>query len=174
MGLLTWLMSLGEPQQRSKDKSRARKEARKERDWTTRSRRPRPVSTQPSSSPEPTGHVPTEIITDEATHIRIPDEIKGDVVEGNINYTMVHRTAAENDAIRQAALRRSAMAAQQQALSQQQMNALWSMQQDAALLMGSSDPLMGTPYWQRMYGELGRGLGPFYPHDHVPRPKGGK
>lgn len=65
---------------------------------------------------------------------------------------------------------RSSLAAQQQAMqsmSQAQMNAVaHSIMQEQAFLGGINDPLMGvatTPYWKRMYGELGKAGGPYYP-----------
>ena len=154
MGLLKWLMSLGEPQQRSKDKSRERHEARKARNRTPRQPRRRVASIQTTSSPEPPEAVQT-------SHVRLTDEEKDAVIQGR-------RTAAEIAAIHNADLQRTAMAAQQQAMTQQQMNAALGvgMMQELSFLTGNNDPLMGaptTPYWKRMYGELGKAGGPYYP-----------
>jgi hypothetical protein len=52
----------------------------------------------------------------------------------------------------------------QGAVMQQQL--AHALNQEMAMLTGNSDPLMGvptTPYWKRMYGELGQAGGPYVP-----------
>lgn len=150
--MFKWILRLMEPAPRSRDKARAKKEAAKERNRVSMNLSP---LVPPTTSSEPLEEIQTEVVE----HVRIPpDQIT--------NFTQGHRTAVELEAINQAAMQRTALAAQQ--MSQAQMNALaHGMQQELGFLIGQ-DPLQGipqptTPYWKRMYGELGKMGGPYYP-----------
>jgi len=147
---MKWMLSLFEPTPRHQDKSRIRREAKKEMNREK-------MTPSPSESA-------VDLLT-ESKPIRIPHD--------QLNHVEIHRTATEISTIADTQRRRDEalqgmMAQQQQSLSQGQMSAMaHAMQQEASMLLGA-DPLRGvptptTPYWERMYGELGKSGGPYYP-----------
>lgn len=157
MGLWSWLMSLGEPTPRSRDRIHQKdleRQAKGKAAMTRQSRQPRPqvASTQPSSSPDETEVSQPEII---------PTTQAGLAAAG------MARTHAELEAIYNATHSRMQQDHPQHRMSQDQMNAMiHAVQQEAAFFHGVNEPLqgvLGQPYWKTYYGELGRNLGPFVP-----------